>query len=367
MEQNTNMKLSIARYALGVVAASAMLTACSGIGSQGAGASGAPGLNPAFRAGAEAALRLTTPMGFVPMHQHPENRTWSKLPKGSKATLAYIADGDTDEVEVYDFPSGTEVGEQGGFEYPYGMCSDKKGDAYATDFDEGTLTEFKEGSTTGKEILSGLTTPIGCAVSKKGDIAVSQFEGGDEGTGSVKVFKAGSTTGTAYTYGDFTWPPGYDSKGDLFAEGEDGDCSGICEFELPAGGSSMEAVTLSGATVEFPGSVESNGKSMEFGDQEPSGAYALGIYSATCSGTTCTVTKSTTATSSCDGTDTDIVQWAEYGKKPNGQNEKGKTTEVAGGNLFCDDAWDIWNFPAGGSSSGSITGPEYAYGQTIVN
>jgi hypothetical protein len=129
----------------------------------------------------------------------------------------------------------------------------------------------------------------------------------------------------------------------------------------------MEAVTFSGATIEFPGAVESNGKSMEFGDQEPDGKYTGGIYSATCSGTTCTVTKITTLTGDCDGTDTDFVQWAEYSKHPNGQDIKGGVTEVVAGNLFCDDAGlGIWKFPSG-KYVGEMNGPEYAYGQTIVN
>jgi hypothetical protein len=92
-----------------------MLTACSGIGQAGAGIS-AQELNPAFRAGAEAALRLTTPMGFIPVHLHPESRAWGKLLKSKKAPLIYVADGDTDQVEVYDFPSGALVGESAGFE-----------------------------------------------------------------------------------------------------------------------------------------------------------------------------------------------------------------------------------------------------------
>jgi hypothetical protein len=369
MEQHSKMRFSImARYALGVVAASAMLTACSGGLGSGTG-SAASGLNPAFRPGIQAAFRMTNAVGYAPASEHHPNITWSKLPKGKKGgtTLVYVADGDNGEVEVYDYPkSKKEVGEQGGFEYPYGMCSDSKGDVFATDFDEGTLTEFTYGKASGKEILSGLYTPIGCSVDSKGDIAVSQFEGDAEGEGSVKIFKGGKGSGTEISYSEYTWPAGYDSKGDLYAEGEDGSCSSICVWVLPAGKTKAEGVTFD-ETIDFPGAVESNGKSMEFGDQEPGGAYALGIYTETCSGTKCKNTKSTTATSDCDGTDTDVVQFAEYSKSPNGQDPKGGVSQVAGGNLFCTDNWDIWNFPKGGTDTGTISGPERALGQTIVN
>ena len=90
-------------------------------------------------------------------------------------------------------------------------------------------------------------------------------------------------------------------------------------------------VTLSGATITFPGSVELNQGRLEFGDQDYNGNHTTAIYSASCSGSTCTVTAITNLTDNCtpDNYD-DTVQWAEYSKKPNLQS-KGKVTEVAGG------------------------------------
>jgi hypothetical protein len=361
--------LGMVGYALGVVAASAILSACGIGGSQSTGFGGAPDLD-AMQGGNnwEESLRLTMASENALIGQHSTHAFNIFHPKKKKTPLLYVSDIITDTVEVYDFASGKEVGSATGFVDPYGECSDKEGDAFVADFGAGTVTMFTYGSTKGTTVATGLKEPIGCSVDEKGDLAVSQYAAGRQGKGSVVIYKAGSKTGTAYSGPHLTWPPSFDTKGDLFVEGEKGSCgSGICVSELPAGGKSFTTVTLSGATITFPGSVELNQGRLEFGDQDYNGNHTTAIYSASCSGSTCTVTAITNLTDNCtpDNYD-DTVQWAEYSKKPNLQS-KGKVTEVAGGNIDCSSRFNIWNFPGGGNPTDHISGPLGAEGQTIVD
>jgi hypothetical protein len=365
---------SVARYALGVVAASSFLAACSAGGSQ-TGLAGAPGSGASSMGNhhvtAAVAFKQTNAMGYVPVHQNG-GKTWASpmKGKGKKTAYLYVSDGDTGTVYVYDWATQKEVGSQTGFEYPYGQCSDKMGDAFVTDFDAGTVTEFKYGQTTGTAVVTGLSAyPIGCAVNPKtGDLAVTQFYGGYYGSGSVIVYKGGpGGKSTSYNFFDFTWPAGYDGKGNLYAEGEDGTCtSSVCIAELPANGSSFANVTYNW-TIDFPAATELDVKLPAFGNQETNGEYQSSIQVANCTSSACTAKgKPAVLTDTCYNNYTDVVQWAEISKKPNLQS-KGKFKEVAGGNLWCEGVFDIWKFPAGGNPTGTISGTERALGQTLVN
>jgi hypothetical protein len=370
-----------AKYAVGVFAAAAMLAGCNaGSSSSGIpGASGQSAMGRPTETQVRAAFMRTNPMGFAPSFHHVRmaghEHLSPVLPAKKGTTLLYAADIDEGAVEEFDYPSGTYIGDATGFEYPYGMCSDKSGNAYAVDFDEQTVSEITYGTTTiAKTVDTSDGYPIGCAVNPKtGDLAVTLFEGGAEGVGSVEIFKGGiGGSATSYTYTDYTWPAGYDSKGDLYAEGEDGSCDD-CLWTLQAGSSTPEEVTWSGGSFEFPAAIEFDGKQLIVGQQEVNDTYEDGLYPTKCSGTTCTSSKPIVLTDTCYNSYVDVVQWAEDSKKPNLQS-KGKvkgSDGYAGGNLWCADEGDYvdiseWS-TAGGNPTSTFGPPPYeAYGQTIV-
>ena len=361
--------LGMAGISSAMVAACAILSACGMGGLQTTVFGDAKDMDP-MNDGSESAsssLRLTMSSEKV-LIGRPSSHAFDIFhAKKKKIPLLYVSDVITDTVEVYDFASGKEVGSATGFVDPYGECSDKEGDAYVADFAAGTVTMFAYGSTNGTVVATGLKDPIGCSVDGKGDLAVSQYNGGRKGKGSVVIYEAGSKSGTAYNGPYLTWPPSFDAKGNLFVEGEDGSCGkSICVSELPAGGTSFTTVALKGATIGFPGSVERNLGKLEFGDQDYNGKHTTAIYSATCAGSTCTVTATTNLTDNCtSGSYDDTVQWAEYSKRPNLQS-KGSVTEVTGGNIDCSSRFNIWGFPGGGNPTGHMSGPQGAEGQTIV-
>jgi sugar lactone lactonase YvrE len=65
-----------------------------------------------------------------------------------KSALMYVGDWATNDVFVYDYRSGSSVGTLRGFDAPYGMCVDKKGDVYIANFYGGNVVEYTHGGTT---------------------------------------------------------------------------------------------------------------------------------------------------------------------------------------------------------------------------
>jgi hypothetical protein len=329
--------------------------------------------NQAAEVQVRAAFAKTNAAGFAPAFHHLRiHAHLSLLPlrKGSKQALLYASDIDEGAVEVFDYSGGTYLGEATGFEYPSGECSDKNGNVYVADFDAGTISEIAEGTTEVIKVVDAVY-PLGCAISEKtGDLAVTLYE-----NGSVEIFAGGiSGSPKIYAFTDFTWPAGYDSKGNLYAEGEGGQCSDYCVWTLQAGSSTPAEVTWTNGSLEFPGGIELDGKQLMFGTQEYDGSYESAIYPTTCSSTTCTSTTPIVFSDTCYHNYVDVVQWAEDSKKPNLQS-KGKAGgdyAFAGGNLWCEDSGGYvgiseWS-TAGGNPTGTFGPPPYgAYGQTIVN
>lgn len=105
------------------------------------------------------------------------------------------------------------------------------------------------------------------------------------------------------------------------------------------------------------------GKVIGLGDQKPNGGTALGIYSSKLSGSVLQVVSKTIATDTCHYGQTNVMQWGNVSKKPNGLQYKGKVTSVVGGNTDCPPPTpiDSWTFPSGGLPSGSFVPSEYPY------
>jgi hypothetical protein len=189
------------------------------------------------------------------------------------------------------------------------------------------ITEYKVRKTEPIKTLSvDVGQPSSCAMDRSGDLAVGILSNGE-----VVIFKNASGTGTVYTTPlSAEYFDGYDSNGDLFADGF-GD-AGFQLTELPKGSSTFEKITTSN-TVEFPGSVQWDGKYLTVVDQEEAVMYQY-----TVSGTTATLEGSVLLTGSSDCAQT----W------------------IAKGVVYCADAGaedgSVFNYPAGGSAIAIFTG-----------
>jgi len=173
--------------------------------------------------------------------------------------------------------------------------------------------------------------PSSCAMDSSGDLAVGILDG--SGSGDVVIYKNASGSGTVYTTPlaeEFF--DGYDNQGNLFADGFSLKSGNFGLVELPNGSSTFETITLSN-TVDFPGSVQWDGKYITVFDQETNN-----IYQYTVSGTKATL----------EGT-----------VSLKGSSDCAQTWNV-GSLLYCGDAGnedgEVFNYPAGGSIVASFTG-----------
>jgi hypothetical protein len=195
------------------------------------------------------------------------------------------------------------------------------------------ITEYKVPKTPIKTLSVNYSFPTSCAMDSSGDLAVGIFfESRGGGGGDVVIFKNASGSPTVYTtplaaeYFD-----GYDNKGNLFADGLTAG-SAFELVELPKGSSKFEAITTSNP-VQFPGSVQWDGKYVTVFDQ-----LTNEFYQYTISGTKATL-KHTISLS--------------------GSGDCAQTWNV-GSLVYCGDAGtnggEVFKYPAGGSPVAVFTG-----------
>jgi hypothetical protein len=332
-----------------IASASMMLAGCGGNQTSEPALSRAPlgsarGLALMYAAGRTPALRTTPARSWV----SPE----LKATHHGRAALIYVPDGS--EVDLYTYKSGKQLGAAGGFYGASYSCSDKKGDVYVVDGQ--TIALFAARTLTVTRTLTDSNElPVGCAVNPvNNDLAVTTFDGG------VSIFPNGTGSPVQYVGTEYTWPAGYDPKGNLFAEGEQGNCSGICLEELPHGGSSWQILSFDQA-IGFPNAVQWDGKYLGVGDQQSGGKYVTAIYQTSVSGTTATSHNTVTLSDSCFEDYSDVVGWAGYSKKPNDVPGK-PVTQLVGTNLWCS-AMEKWAYPKGGSPAAQ---PRYQGGVPVI-
>jgi hypothetical protein len=281
---------------------------------------------------------------------HPDRgRSWMRPDAPAKA-LIYVSDADTDDVYVYDYANRTQVGTLTGVDDPGAQCVDRKGDVFVIETGNYTTVEYKHGGT---KIINtyqnGGTDTVGCSVDGQGDLAIT-----NQIPGQITVYAGGKGSGATYTQSvcNYMWPAGYDDSGNLYVEGVS---YGIAVCELPAGATQMQQVTLSGVFINFPGSVQWDGKYITLTDQEFQGYYNTGIYEATESPSgNLSAFGGTELTASCNGDYTEVLEPYIVGKKNAPINHKqGKT--IVGGNAQCYDAGvSYWPYPLGGPPSKSF-------------
>jgi hypothetical protein len=179
-------------------------------------------------------------------------------PGTNDEALLYVSAG-MNEVIVFSLESLQQVGELTGMQDPWGECVDARGDIFITEASSSeAVEEYAHGGTSPIRTLHafyGNGAPVGCAVSRNGDLAVSTDFTLDDATdgiarttsdeGGILIFKKAKGTPKGYANSNCDNPssPAYDPRGNLYVEGVVGSQPGnICE--LPAEGSSLNVVSL---------------------------------------------------------------------------------------------------------------------------
>jgi hypothetical protein len=272
-------------------------------------------------------------------------RSWME-PNAGKGALLYISDASTNDVVVYHYPSGTEAGVLTGFNGPQGECLDKAGDVWIANTGASNLLEYAHGGTAPMATLDDSGQyPVDCAVDKNnGTLAAANIiaRTGRHRRGSLSIYPhaTGSPTIVTSAHVYLMYALGYDYHDNLFVDGRNPNKQ--FQFgELAGGSGAIEPITLSGATINFPGGVQFAQGRVNVGDQ--GGAV---IYQATETGT---ITGSTPLSGSLDCVDFFI---------------DGKT-------VICPDAGngsvEFYNYPVGGSPVQIVTGLASPTGAAVSN
>ena len=333
-------KLSM--YAATAAAAVGILAGCTGNALQ------ATPSNPSAGAAALQNGRMMTYTAARGAIRSGAQRHGDWVSPDKKAALVYISDYGGGAVDFYNYTPGS-IGSQAGsitsgISGPQGLCSDKKGNVYVANTNNRQVLEYKHGSTTLKKTLATSTEyVVGCAVSKKGNLAVTAICSYPScGEGALLVYKKAKGTPKSYQCSNLYryYFVAYDKAGNAFVDGSNASGGfGLCE--LPASGSSLQNISVS-APPSFPGGVSYDGTYIIVGDQ-----LAASLIQYTISGTTATKAGTVSLTGASD-----VDQQTVYG---------GYVIGPDAGNA----AAEVWNYPAGGSIINSKTGFSEPVGSAV--
>lgn len=199
---------------------------------------------------------------------------------------------------------------------------------------EDQITEYKVVKKLIKTLSVSAGLPSSCAMDTSGDLAVGILYSSTGSAGDIVIFKNASGSGTVYkTPLDLEYFDGYDKQGNLFADGFNGDRSSMPTLvELRRGSSKFRTITTSN-TLDYPGSVQWDGKYLTVSDQQVDA-----IYRYTVSGTKATLKNTVQLTGAGDCAQTWIVK----------------------GLVYCADAGtngaEVFKYPAGGSPIATLKG-----------
>jgi len=267
--------------------------------------------------------------------------------------LMYVAGAGTGTVYVYDYKTRQLVGELKGFLQPNGECVDAKGNIWITDWQATTTIEYAHGGTSPIATLYTQAEQTACSMDPTtGNLAVGTFS-----PGRIYVFRKARGTPRIYTSNACAemWGPGYDSKGNLFAEAAStGSAVFICE--LRHRGKSLELAPINW-TINYGADVMWDGKYMTFGDQSFGGSeLQAGVYQATLNASGGLGLVGETGLADPCG-HSDVIQPFIVGRG-NTPDNMTQGTSATGSNNSCLANVDLWTYPGGGNPSHVIIAPE---------
>jgi hypothetical protein len=266
---------------------------------------------------------------------NPAPRYATIVPDHHAKTFEYIFNYYGTYASIFDYPKSTkEIGQIAG-DGGQGCTNVLYGYGKKTFWNVGgqhQITEYRVPKKPLKTLSVNYSFPTSCAMDTSGDLAVGIFFESGKGGGDVVIFKNATGTPTVYTTPlQAEYFDGYDPQGNLFADGIlPSGAFGLTE--LPKGSSKFVAISTSNA-VQFPGSVQWDGKYITVFDQ-----LSNAFYQYTVSGTKATLKNTITLSGSGDCAQTWNV----------------------GSLVYCGDAGndggEVFKYPDGGSPVAVFTG-----------
>ena len=266
-----------------------------------------------------------------PIASHAQRDASWMLPEAKREKLLYVSSY-YKYVNVYSYPKGKLVGTLTGFGILSQDCSDRRGNVWIIDNQNGKLYEYAHGGTVPIALIippSG--NPLSCVVNpRNGDLAV--------GTGTEALFVYRHAKGTPVEYQDYAiegfFYCAYDPKGNLFISGVTPDYK--FQFaELPRGAASILNITLD-QSITRPGGVAATSNSVAVGDGASGTIYEFQIAGSGGTEVGATV---------LDGAYGALGEFLIHGRRV-----------VAALSSESFSAVDIFDWPAGGAPINEITG-----------
>ena len=276
---------------IGAVALGALLSGCGG----GGATSNIPaqGLSQTNALASRVSLSATLVRHDRSLGSSSAPRLAAEQAAGAVGARVFATAAGANAGYIFAYATGKLLGSFGtGLSEPQGLCTDKKTVWLANTGDSNLLRFSKTGKPLGTLADAG-QFPVSCAVDAQGDVAASNIISASGGAGSVSIWSGGHGSPTNYPVAGMArvYFIGYDPRGNLFVDGSD--ASGIFALaELSKGASAFTPLTLSGATIGFPGGVQFADRALAIGDQSGPSGNAV-IYQTHVSGSTATVAGTT--------------------------------------------------------------------------
>jgi hypothetical protein len=284
--------------------------------------------------------------GAAPVHRYLSPSRMAPL--ASRGNLLYVSDLGTDDVDVFSYPGGKQIGTLTGFSTPEGMCINKKSDVWIASTSNYQMVEYAHGGTSPIATLTQNNELVAdCSIDQStGDLAVSSIcyvnnYHGCISPGSIAIYKKAKGNPMIFTDPsiELMYFCGYDDKGNLFVDGLSPNIFGFEFAELPKGSGTFTNITLN-RVVYFPGGVKWDGKYVALGDQNAGGNQTSSIHQVAVSGANGAVVSTTRLA----GAEDVAGFWIQSSNVIAGDNGK------EGGLV------QFWPYPVGGSPSKTITG-----------
>jgi hypothetical protein len=200
----------------------------------------------------------------------PNSQSW--MARDAKTNdLLYVTDEGNYNVYVYAYPSGTPMGTiNSAYGSPTGLCVDKKGNVFITEYNGQEVLEYAHGGTNPIASLYDPGQPIGCSIDPKtGNLAVANEMDVTGGYGNVTIFAKAKGNGQVLQDLPSLELPywcSYDDHGNLFIDGEYIQSGFHFSFaELPAGSSNFTEISVPDGAGTPPGGVQWDGKYVTLG------------------------------------------------------------------------------------------------------
>jgi hypothetical protein len=191
------------------------------------------------------------------------------LAEAKSEDLLYVADAGLNQVDVYSYPKGEQVGTLTGFDGLAFLCTDKAGDVFVPNYDQREILEYAHGGTSPTATLDDpYSYPYSCSVDPAtGNLAVVNYQT-TSGAGDIAVYSHARGQPRIYKpyVANYYYFCAYDDKSDLFVEGDASGSQGtyFAFAELVKGNKSFSNVTLEDVPA-FPTGLQWDGKYLAIG------------------------------------------------------------------------------------------------------